>query len=191
MFLIIDAYNILKQVISLKEITRVQRERFIQLVFTYARRKNHYAVIVFDGGADRWPSTEKKKQGSITFAGTTISADDYIKTFISDNKDKDMLLISTDRALATWASKYRVPAIDALDFYQFLKNELSNEVERKKNLVLPVKITEDENPELDRLMTQASETIYPKQEEKQADRKSSGQHQSKKERKILQKIKKL
>lgn len=191
MFLIIDAYNILKQVIPLKEITRVQRDRFIQLVFTYARRKNHYAIIVFDGGTSKWPSTEKKKQGAITFAGNTISADDYIKNFISDNKDKDMLLVSTDRALTTWASKYRVPAIDALDFYQFLKSELSGEVEKKKNLLMPIKITEDENPELDRLMTQASEGIYPKQEEKQTDRKPSGQHHSKKERKILQKIKKL
>lgn len=104
MYLIIDAYNVLKQVIPVLEISQQQRERFINAIISYAKRKGHYAVIVFDGGANIWPSTEQKRHCSITYSGSKMSADDYIQRYISEGKNKDILLVSTDRALTSWLS---------------------------------------------------------------------------------------
>ncbi len=191
MFLLIDAYNILKQIMPAKEITQAQRQQFTNLVLGYARRKNHYAVIVFDGGQSLWPSTEQKKHGSITFSGTRSSADDYIKRFITENKNKEMLLVSTDRALCLWADQHRVVAIDALDFYQFLKNELVPAVASKKVTSPPIKMTHETNEELDQLMWHASEQVHYKKEEMADNRTNVRQNASKKERKLFQKIKKL
>lgn len=191
MFLLIDAYNILKQIIPVKEIHQLQRQQFINLVLSYARRKNHYAVIVFDGGGNLWPSTEQKKHGSITYSGVRNSADDYIKKFIAENKNKEMLLISTDRALCSWAGMHRVLALDALDFYQFLKNELAPPKLPKKSTSTPIKMTHEVNEEIDQLMIQASEQVYHKSEESGDVKKNISQQHSKKERKLLQKIKKL
>lgn len=192
MYLVIDAYNVLKQVIPVREISQQQRERFINAIIHYAKRKSHFAVIVFDGGTNIWPSTEQKKHCTITYSGSKMSADDYIQRYISENKNRDILLVSTDRALTSWAKQHSIHAIDAIDFYKFLQADaVKKESKSKYKADHIIKTTTDDNQFVDDLMVESAITVPHKNEESNQMRPPHSQKESKQERKILQKIRKL
>src|SRR5579871_5765303 len=111
MILVVDAYNVLKQVSSTTNITQKIRSRFIQDNAHYGKARNHSMVLVFDAGPTQWPHKESVHGVQVVYSGATMSADDYIKEYIQSHKGHELLLVSSDRALCLWALKYRVESL--------------------------------------------------------------------------------
>lgn len=188
MHIIIDGYNIIKQIIHQKEISTAQRRAFINLLSKYQRTKNHTITIVFDGGDSIWPEQEKDHEITVIYSGTKKTADDIIKEYIY--RKKVLLVVSSDADIKDEAYRHNVTTIDAMEFYSILKQTLQPKQDKKKDNTF-IKTTKEENKLLDMLMQQDKQPIYKYDENPENNRQSKGHTLSKKERSYLQKIKKL
>jgi predicted RNA-binding protein with PIN domain len=192
MILLIDAYNVLKQVLLTINISQAMRTRFVDDLNKYAKIKGHQAVIVFDAGPTQWPYREQRQNACVVYSGTRMSADDYIKRYIEEHKEYDVLLISSDRELCAWVMHKGVESLKAGEFYdivqQAIKDNTNKSIHQQSNVL---KITTDASPELDELMLDASCHVPVKQEQAIELRKSPSSRISKKERKVVKKIKRL
>ena len=195
MILLIDAYNLLKQLFG-QEISKRQRVTYIRNLNAYAKIKHHSIVLVFDGGFFDYPIREK--QGSVLSidAGKNRTADELIMEYIDKHKAKDMVLVSSDRELINYASKHDIVAVDSRVFDRYVQQALEKPQEQmvptsqKAHKIHP----EYNDEELDALMQEASQMVVQKPEDdttnKQVSRRKSSKL-SKKERKIMAKLKKL
>lgn len=194
MLIIIDAYNLLKQIIKSSIATTQERDQFINIIKRYAKATNNYIILVFDGGSDNYPTKTSKENIDIVYSGYKKSADQYIKEFISDSKDKNMILVSSDNKIVKSAQINHVVSFDSMAFYDLLleqKNK-SKETIIKTNEQLK-KLTENTNPELDNLMKEASKFILYKKDDEAIDnlKKGNSTKNSKNDRKLLKILKKL
>lgn len=192
MILVIDAYNVLKSVGAHGYIDEKDQERFIRVLGKYGKRKEHAIVAVFDGGHYIHTFRSVRHGVSVVYSGMKESADAYIKRYLKENKGRDILLISSDRELAYAASDLGIISMNAVEFYELLRTEMMP-VRQRVHEAPAVKMTENDQPELDMLMY-ASASPRPKVEDREAEEKRQGgksQSLSKVERAILKKIKKL
>ncbi len=194
MNIIIDGYNLLKQVCKKKEITERERSRFGQFAASYATKKKHTIYIIYDGGPFDRPTSEKRGSVITVYSGRRSTADDVIKTYIDEKILKDMLIVTTDRQLTNYAAHAHIPSLDSLDFYGFMQGLASKIQERvgfKKVSGEAHKLHEEEvSPELDALMQEAASVLLYKREEDE-EKAKKGQKPSKKERIALALLKKL
>jgi len=160
MKLIVDGYNLLKQ-IKAAYISDSERGAFINALVRYGQHKNLAMIIVFDGGMSSWAEKQLiNPLVKVVYAGRGVSADTYIKEFISKSAQQDLLLISTDRHLNRYAASYGIPSLDALDFLQFVRIEqeeyvASDRTEPKKTFTQIIKFEHEEESssgEVDALM---------------------------------------
>jgi predicted RNA-binding protein with PIN domain len=193
MIIVIDGYNVLKQNLKKNIVTDQEKNQFIAQLNRYGKKKNHSIITVFDGGLSPWPEVEKRGIVTIIHSGTQESADEYIMRYLDEREGKELLLISTDRTLGQHAWNLNIESIDATDFYHLLQEEIQPEVIKQSHAKQIVKLTEQENPELDALMHEASIHAKPKKEEPDPIQKKHPPKKtlSKKERRMLNKIKKL
>jgi len=99
MILLIDAYNVLKQIVASDQATAQEKTAFIATINRYARLKNVSIELVFDGGPYGLPDRVTVKNIVISHSGAQESADDVIKSLIRAYKGRDLLLVSTDHEL--------------------------------------------------------------------------------------------
>lgn len=194
MIIIVDAYNLLRAIPPYKKtITDQERTQFIAQLGAYGRRKGHKIIIVFDGGPHEWPFKENRKNVQIVYSGLHESADDYIKEFIEAQHAQDLLLVSSDRELNSFAERNNVPSIDVAHFYQLVRQELQAKVVETKKAEVIVKIEHDNNIDIDALMREASKVIPIKSEDFIGQKKSDERQTklSKHERALLKKLNKL
>src|SRR5690349_11587596 len=78
MILIIDGYNVLKQVYG-KQIDEKLRTHFIKKLQQYASKKGHHLIVIFDGYFHDDASYTKSKRLEVIYSGLNLSADDVIK----------------------------------------------------------------------------------------------------------------
>ncbi|HEV2601731.1 MAG TPA: NYN domain-containing protein [Candidatus Babeliales bacterium] len=193
MVIVIDAYNILKQILGGKFISDHERNIFIRRLGLYAKKRNHTVVAVFDGGLDDRAVKERVYGIYVVYSGLQETADTYMKRYIEEHQQYDLLLVSSDRELCTWAERYNVQSFPALEFYMQVNSVLKSKQEgsggnRNKAII---KTTDTDNPELDALMSANAGRIDSKQELDSVARVRNKHQLSKKEKKLHQKIKKL
>lgn len=192
MKIIIDGYNLLKNMLKKQHITDVERDAFINRLATYAMIKKHSVTIVFDGGPYGSTVQEKIKRGAIVYSGSQLSADDYIMKILSTAPSSSIVLISSDRELKNYAEKRGVAVVPSEKFYTLLQLAL-HEYGATKHTVhgKAEKLhSDDTNQELDRLMENAS-TIIIKKDEEHHIKQEKNDKLKKKDRTLAQKIKKL
>lgn len=191
MNILIDGYNLLKQIFTGKEITLTQRNQFFQKALDYSSRKGHSLFIVFDGGSHPRPSKEKSGPVTVIYSGYKDSADDVIKHLIEEKLLKNLLVVTTDRNLNAYADEYDIPSIDSMDFYHLMMQKDIQTAGYKKATGQAQKLRIDESQtELDRLMQEGSEVLQYKSEDTH-EQKHETQGSSKKEKRLLTLIKKL
>lgn len=194
MILVLDGYNILKKIIAAVYATDKQRTDFIKQLVAYAKKKGHQMIVVFDGGPSPWPSHEHYGDVMVTYAGTQSSADDYIKHYLERKHNREnILLISTDRELNRYARRLDVQSLDADEFQEFLVQALPKPkltMVRSSEKVHKLKINSNSEA-LDALMEQGSTVIMHKREDELTSKKRAKSVLSKKDKKIMQKLKKL
>jgi predicted RNA-binding protein with PIN domain len=163
MLIMIDAYNLLKQQDSGAFIQDSAKHNLVNMLSAYKKLKGHSILLIFDGGASLRPSQEIQKNIIVVYAGQGKSADDYIKFYLAEHPKQDILLVSSDRELALWASTYGIASMDALPFYAFVQDSLHAAKKVAKPVGLTYKTTHRENPVLDMLMYDAVPEVSSKE----------------------------
>ncbi len=193
--ILVDGYNVLKQVHDGELISEQQRRAFIKQLAIYQKiRKHKKIMVVFDGGPDTWATQEKIRGILVIYAGSGRIADDYILSFMKEHKEKahNMLLVSSDRELCSWACDNKVTSIDAYEFYRLMMKAIKPPV-KVPDGQKAIKISEDSSPELDELMQEAARYVTPKSTDlPEKQRRPGVSHKlSKEDRALLKKLKKL
>jgi len=195
MVLIIDAYNMLKQLVRERDISESQRTHFITMLNRYAQRKRHALVVVFDGGQYQWVHKEHRGAIAVVYSGVRHTADEYITHYLQEHHTKDILLISADHELRLVAARLSIPCIDPMDFYTLIQQALSSQEVGSLYESQLVKFNDAPIDDVDIMMEQASKTVPLKQVDTITQRHhhiSTGRHRgSRIERKLLQILKKL
>lgn len=194
MIILVDGYNVLRGVLEGREANEHVRNQFLSQLGRYARRKKHSIIVIFDGGPSHMPERMEKYGISVVFSGYIDTADDLIKKKLTALHGKDVLLVSSDRELNSWASKYDIPSIDALDFYELLQSALESEPEAAAPLEVKDIYISNEVEDLDTLMEEATRVVPIKQQDligRAQMRISPSYKQSKINRKLLEILKKL
>src|SRR5262245_7610570 len=120
MYIIIDAYNLLKSVQGgNKLVSSADRHAFIEQLSRYAQAKKHTIFLVFDGFDEDTPAPDDP-QLSVIYAGYQ-SADEYIEQLFQECARHELLLVSSDRTLNKKAATHSIPSIDSLLFFRYLK----------------------------------------------------------------------
>ncbi|OQA35010.1 MAG: YacP-like NYN domain protein [Candidatus Dependentiae bacterium ADurb.Bin331] len=192
MILVIDGYNVLKYGETGGKHSEHDRERFIEILNRYATAKKLNIILVFDSGPTIWPFREKHGRVLVIYVGQGESADHFIIDYVQEHKEKDLVVVSSDREIVQGVSSFRIETISAADFYQLLKHALIPSVNIIKKSS-PRKFAHvPDQPEVDQLMLYGSSLPIKKMQEKEAEtREREKQQQSKKEKKREQKLKKL
>ncbi len=194
MIIVIDGYNVLKNVSKHPFISEANRKEFIHKLTIYAHRKGHTIVIVFDGGTSTYPERTQYERVLVIFSGKFQTADDYIKQYMRTIQGQDVLLISSDRFLNKYVASYGISSLDAEVFYALLQEQ---EMQIRKPVKVDQKIQKlahDTTPELDALMIEGSTKVPLKRNDANTNEingKDKKHALSRKERTLLKKIKKL
>jgi len=194
MILLIDAYNVLKQILPAEKIGQRERKEFIDSLGRYAKIRQHKVILVFDGGPYDRPTKERVSGIYVVYAGWSESADDYIKRYLKEHKSLDILLISSDRDLRNTARRCKIESVRSRDFYKTMQVALKEGASKKTKETEVIKTIAGYDEELDKIMREGSKVVHKKVEDfiaHKKSRKSKAQKPSKKERKKIKKIKKL
>jgi predicted RNA-binding protein with PIN domain len=193
MKIVVDGYNVLKQVMRSKQIDEHDKINFLKRLDRYARSKKHDIVVVFDGGEQGLASKEFQGTVLVFYSGARESADDLIVRRLENLKEYHVMLVSSDRELRQKAAHFSIDSIAALDFYELLRAyEQHTVADQKMTGGSLVKTSKSKNTELDELMRQATGHIPQKKgEERNEAAGQRGKTLSKEERKLMQKVKKL
>src|SRR5258708_757099 len=124
MIIIVDGYNVLRGVLDGREASEQARNHFLAQLGRYAKRKKHKIILIFDGGSSPMPFVSDHHGVTVVYSGYVDTADDLIKIKLTELQGKDVLLVSSDRELNSWAAKYDMPSIEAADFYELLQSAL-------------------------------------------------------------------
>ena len=124
MILLIDAYNVLKQLKPSVQISERERKSFIEQLGQYAKKKQHKIVLVFDGGPYDRATQERIAGLYIVYSGALETADAYIKRYLKEHKSLDILLISSDNELRSTAARFNIESMRAPDFYKIMLVEI-------------------------------------------------------------------
>lgn len=194
MNIIIDAYNLLKQLTN-GPLGEHERRRFISSMQLYARKKQHLITIVFDGGSYQRPFLEDFDEITVVYSGYELTADDYIKQLLPTLHPNNALIVSADRAICTAADHYDIASINPPDFMRFVHRTINTPIHatiRNKEKAQPL---HNDHASIDELMEAASHVIIDKDQMIEHDemqhRHSPQKNLSKTERKLETIIKKL
>lgn len=193
MILVIDGYNLLHEIQKHQLASESELYHFLKKISNYGVIKNHQILVIFDG-YDRFDLYRHSyKNLSIRFS-KDITADDYIKDYLYGNRSKELGVVSSDLEIFREAQKLKVVTIKSSAFVTLLKQTHEEVSKNPKNKLTGqiYKISEEENPELDKLMEEASNMSYYKVEEDASKHNQSTEKKlSKNERKLLKITKKL
>lgn len=127
MNLIIDGYNLLKQVFPGQKNTLDRHKNlFIQHLAYYKKQKPDLRdiIVVFDAGPSTHATRMVKSGIVIIYSGSRMTADDWIVQYVEQHKNTELLVITMDRELRKLCEKYDVEALDVYQFYALLQNTL-------------------------------------------------------------------
>ncbi len=193
MIILVDGYNVLRGVLEGREADERARNQFLAQLGRYAKRKKHKIIVMFDGGSSPLPEREDQFGIEVVYSGYVDTADDLIKKKLTECHGKDVLLVSSDRELNSWGSRYDIPSIEARDFYELLQSALAK-TENAHEVEIEVIHLSDGHMDLNQLMEEATRVIPVKQADmigKAEQRTSPSYKQSKINRKLLDILKKL
>lgn len=121
MIIIVDGYNVLKQIVGNKLISSRERKHYVSLLERYSRKKHHTIIVVFDGGEHILPYKETDGMVSVVYAGAQMNADTWIMRHIRTLNPSAVVLVSSDRTLVGEAEEYHITSIDSRDFHTIVQ----------------------------------------------------------------------
>ncbi len=192
MQIIIDGYNLIKQLFNVSKVSEKKRDTYVQQLINKAQSKGHTLVIVFDGGSYGFPTREKQGRHLVMYSGYRESADDVIKKYASDNRHLELLVVTSDREIRNFVHNLGMQTLDSPSFDKLFSQETTTELQRLSmtSNAPTTKTSADENQELDDLMREVTD-VMDKDDAPKTSRQSSARKPSKKEKKKQKKLSKL
>jgi predicted RNA-binding protein with PIN domain len=172
--LVIDGYNLIRQstMLSAQEELSLElgRDALLERLRQYKRVRSHRITVVFDAANKPFLAEERKRQRGIRviYSGQGETADTVIKR-ICRNEGEKVLLVTTDRELASYAEAHGSVAMDSENF----------ETKMEMALYVDAKGVEKESQE---------QRWHP---DKGTRKKGPARRRSRKERRRRQKVRKL
>lgn len=191
MVLLIDGYNLLKYIIKKTYATAQEQSWLIKKLEEYATIKKHAIIVIFDGGPYVRPTYTKRGQVAILYSGTQETADEVIKDYVMAHSNDQMIVISSDNGLYSFASRLRVTTVDAQAFYTLLREQKEPALKLERSSGKAQKLQTESNPGLDELMELGTEYVLHKKEPEEQKHKQKQEKLSKEERRLLRISKKL
>ena len=115
------------------------REKIILLAEKFQNRKKNNVILVFDGEPkDAAYENIVNYKFKVIYPRYGMSADEVIKNILNEyNNFKNVILISSDRELKTFAKKKGAKTINSIEFYYELKRtyKIANKVEKNKKKI--------------------------------------------------------
>lgn len=193
MIIIVDGYNVLKQVHYAGEISQADRTHFIATLRLYGKRKKHTIILVFDGGGYEWPFKEVFPGITVVYSGYQESADDYIKELLQEKRSLDVLVVTSDYDVNTYAQDLNIPSIESVAFWSLVMSAVQPSKEKGPSAKSPlIKLTNTVNQELDDLMSQVvGEFVVEHRQSASRWAEPKGKKSSKHEKRLHAILKKL
>lgn len=122
MRIIVDGYNFIRQT-DLRRFENISLEKgrseLIKRLSSYKKAKGHKLTVVFDGVLGGSPSQERDRMGgiSIIYSRRGETADEVIKRIIGNSSEK-LLVVSSDREIASSAERRGFTAVNSQTFAQ-------------------------------------------------------------------------
>ncbi len=209
MIVIIDGYNLIKQVFhKIKGKLEGQRNQLIKELGYYKKKKTSsidQIILVFDGGFTSHADRQIHNGVIVVFSGNKDSADDWIIKFTKKHKNEEMLLVTKDNKLRSSCKRYGADSVDVYDFYDIVQNTILEDIEKEFKLSNNIQIIKHDdnyvnddqlegfehsnNEALDILMSQADLSDFKK--DKKDTFKEKQEKMSKEDKRLYKKIKKL
>ncbi len=130
MHILIDGYNLIRQSIRLRRFERQSleagRKALIAWLSQYHSRKNHRITIVFDGWISG-PAQEERDYSAgihIIYSSRGVKADDVLKR-ITASCDEEILVVSSDREIASYATRRGKAALSSPEFESIVDRQLA------------------------------------------------------------------
>jgi predicted RNA-binding protein with PIN domain len=95
------------------------RERLVQVIKNFQENRNNNVTIVFDGTPENGLHREElNAKFCVRYPSNGSSADDEIKHILDGYQQfKDVVLVTSDRDLKTFAKKKGAKTINSIEFY--------------------------------------------------------------------------
>jgi hypothetical protein len=116
MHILIDGYNLIRQSEAFRRLDRISleagRNALLRSLAAYKRRTGHRVTVVFDAREGGFLTEERDRYGGIEglYSRKGETADDLIKRMIEERKE-DFVVVTSDRAIADFASRRGVAAV--------------------------------------------------------------------------------
>jgi predicted RNA-binding protein with PIN domain len=116
MHLLIDGYNLIRQSTAFRRFDRLSleagRNALLQSLAAYKKQTGHRVTVVFDAWEGGFLTEERDRHGGINilYSRKGETADDLIKRMIEGRKE-ELVVVTSDRAIADFASRRGVAAI--------------------------------------------------------------------------------
>ena len=146
MHIVIDGYNLIRQSDTLRRFEKTSledgRKALIRFIAPYRQEKGHRITIVFDGWKTGSPQEERDREGGldIIYSRRGETADDVIKR-IAETSGEEVLVVTADRAIASFAERRGRTVIPSRDFETIL---LTKSHEVKDGQVVTAERTDDD-----------------------------------------------
>jgi predicted RNA-binding protein with PIN domain len=191
--IVIDGYNLIKQLFSTNRISHAKRDGYVDLLINQSQNRGHRLIIVFDGGEFGLPSIENRGNAQILYSGYRESADDVIKRYVSEHRSLDLLVVTSDRAIHDFVRNLGIRTLKSLDFSQMFFEEKKLNGQRAEHIVQKptIRLSKDSTQELDDLMMSTRVDDVVKYSYDRQKRIAPAQKESKKERAFNKKLRKL
>lgn len=190
MIIVIDGYNLVKTILKVAILKRSDLIYYIVLFNSYAKAKRHYVMIVLDGGPYERPVEQKLSHGRVVYTGTHQSADEYIEQYSARKEPSSLMVVSSDRALQNNIKALGILVMNSSEFYGYVNDFLEQKTIFQQNKTPLTKVDPERNDELDELMKDVLLNGV-KEEYFKDERIKKSTTSKKKDRMLLQKIKKL
>lgn len=198
MIILIDGYNFLKSITGTKFISEAQMREWLNYLEKYVYYRGNQVIIAFDAGPYLFASSDKQGAIEIWYAGQYQTADDWIKSWLNKNKEKDLLLVSSDREIRNFADGLGVVSISSQEFYAILNTVVHDQEQQQEIQIKSLHKTKDSDPSdvyLDNLMELGSRNIVSVYKENEytheTERTPKNKQNSKSDKVFLRKINKI
>ncbi len=131
MHIYIDGYNLIRQSIRLRRFEKISleagRTALIDWLARYKSVKNHRITVVFDGWVSGSPQEERDYTSGIhmIYSPKGVKADDVLKRIVSSS-DEEILVISSDREIASYTTRKGKAAMSSLEFEAIVDQQLTS-----------------------------------------------------------------
>ncbi len=130
MHIYIDGYNLIRQSVRLRRFERhsleAGRDALIDWLARYRSRKGHRITVVFDGwvGGSAREERDYKAGIFITYSPKGVKADEVLKGIIASS-DEEILVVSSDREIASYAVRRGRAALSSPEFESIVDRQIA------------------------------------------------------------------